>query len=427
MDTLNLKELSENDPIAEQPSDINITLKRHQLTLLAKARNLEQEKQINQDTVSIDLSYITTKIGVLCDQPGSGKSYVLLSLVQDDRPPIDTPNVLSYGQGLIIKSSVDYTPVINTNLLVIPHNLINQWTSYVQTFNPNLEVFFISRMAHIHKLKELNITSYRLLVVTCSYYNDLCKYIDGMSYMLRRVFYDEVDSMNIPACNQIKAAFYWFVTASYGNLIYPRGHHKYDSNERRYISIATGLHNSGFIKNIFYELTHKFKSSDSLIRLFIKNTSEYVQESLQLPPLIINKIQCVNKAIIDVLSGIVDNNIMGYLNVNDIKSAIQYINPKCTNEDNIINTLISKSQKQLENLNLRLEYTNLMNYETPEEKEEDIKKIKEKIEYENKKIEAIKLRIKESDICAICYDEIQNKTVTTCCSNSCCFKCLNIW
>lgn len=43
------------------------------------------------------------------------------------------------------------------------------------------------------------------------------------------------------------------------------------------------------------------------------------------------------------------------------------------------------------------------------------------------KIELITERVHNSNVCSICYEDIENKTITQCCQNSFCFKCIHIW
>lgn len=422
-----ISELTDNDPICEQPTGINITLKRHQLTLLAKAKELEQCKLENQNYVEIEQSFIKTKIGVICDQVGAGKSYVILSLVLDESPVINEPTILSCNRGLVVTSTIKPKTVINTSLLVIPHNLCNQWIKYITQFKPDLSYYLVTRNKHFEKIFETDITPFKLIVVTCTMYNRLASYIENKNYTMRRIFYDEVDNMNIPSCMELDSVFHWFVTASYGNLLWPRGHSTYDHENRRYIAIAQGLKNSGFIKGLFCDLKDCLDNSVRT-KLFLKNNSEYVQNSLQLPPIEIKKIQCRSMKVMGILNGLVDNHIMNCLNVHDIQGAMQYINQgNRQSEDSIISLLIDKFDKQVNNYKVRLEYTSLMEFDDQADKEAEIQRLNTKMKETQDRIQAIQDRVKGTNTCPICYDDIGTKTVLNCCSNAFCFKCINMW
>jgi S-DNA-T family DNA segregation ATPase FtsK/SpoIIIE len=66
-------------------------------------------------------------------------------------------------------------------------------------------------------------------------------------------------------------------------------------------------------------------------------------------------------------------------------------------------------------------------YDTEEEKLAEIANITKKIDDIKNKISLITSRIHDNDICSICYDDIENKTITKCCQNPFCFKCIHIW
>jgi SNF2 family DNA or RNA helicase len=61
------------------------------------------------------------------------------------------------------------------------------------------------------------------------------------------------------------------------------------------------------------------------------------------------------------------------------------------------------------------------------ERQSEIQKLEKQLETITNKISTISSRIKESDLCTICFDTTENKTVTSCCQNAFCFKCINLW
>jgi hypothetical protein len=273
-----------------------------------------------------------------------------------------------------------------------------------------------------------NLETYDIIVVTGTFYNRVAKYINDKNVKLQRVIVDEVDNINIPGCYTIDACFSWFITASYGNILYPRGYSKYEANMHRHIWCATGLRNSGYIKNIFMDLFMNI-SRDFIKVLIIKNSEGYVERSVSLPPIHRFMIKCKTPYAIRLLAGIVDKNIIDCLNANDVNGALQYISPthKGT-EDNIVTLLIDKYNKQLTNVNLNRTMIHQMIFETEAERQQEIEKINLKIKELENKIQTLTDRVKNNNVCTICFDEIDdNKTVTQCCQNPFCFKCINIW
>ena len=78
-----IRELNENSQKVKEDIGSNIILKDHQLTLLNKCIELESNKYMDviYDDVNLLYSNIQTIYGVLADKTGSGKSYVILSLI----------------------------------------------------------------------------------------------------------------------------------------------------------------------------------------------------------------------------------------------------------------------------------------------------------------------------------------------------------
>lgn len=414
-------ELTEADPVAEHPSNVNIRLKRHQLTMLQRCLMFENS------TIEIENGYIRTHIGIIGDPVGSGKSYVVLSLIAS--PPMEN-NELStrtYGDNKVVVMTRETDLPLKTNVLVIPHNICSQWLDYIQKFTSNFKYFTISRSKHFDLFKKEKVEELDLIVVTGPYYNRLAWYLNDKKLKMNRVIYDEVDSINITSCMVISSRFYWFVTASYANLLYPRGYSIYDDTTRRWIESATGLRNSGFVKDLFTDLSH-YDSKIIARKLVIKNSNEFVRRSLQLPEIESRIIRCRTPMELSILQGVVDKNIIDCLNANDVESAVQLISPSNkTSEDSIISLMIDRFTKQLKNIEIRIRYTYDMEFESEEDKRNELEKLEKSRKEVTDKMTCIQDRIRDSDTCPICFDDFTKKTIVQCCSNAYCFKCINIW
>lgn len=429
-----LDELNENSKYAEHP-DCKIQLKPHQLTLLQECINYENNVIKIKDKISLseicdEDDEIKTKIGIIGDKVGSGKSYVILSLLLSNNITHNTDIISrSFGYNNVNFSMKQKKITINTNLLVIPHNITNQWINYIEKFSDKISYCVINKQKLLQKYidEEENISDKNLIVITSTFYNKFASYIDEKNLKLQRVIYDEVDNLNIVTCRPIDSKFYWLVTASYGNILYPRGYSKWDNILRKDIRYATGITASGFIKSILLDISANVPKSLFKV-LVLKNNDNFIETSLNLPEMNRIIVKCKTPSTINILYGLVDHNIIRALNGNDVKTALEYIRPsqKCS-ENNIINILIEKYTRQLINLDLKLNMTNELIFETDEEKNKEIDKIEKKKNELNNKIDLIKERIKTNNTCGICFEEIDKKTITNCCQNSFCFKCINLW
>lgn len=435
---IDIDELTNEHPKFDAHINCNIILKDHQLTLLKRCIDYENEELhlkdfplVSHNGTKYANSRFKTRMGILGDRVGSGKSYVILALIKSNNiMNADNTIIKSYGLNNVVYYIPDSKRAISTNILLIPHNLCSQWEKYIKQFNPEMKYKIVNRQKVIDLMHEttFNIEDYELIVVTSTFYNKVAKYISDKDVKVQRMIVDEVDNLNTPGCINIDSCFTWFITASYGNLLYPRGYSKYEPTMQRHIYCATGLRNSGYIKNIFMDL-YMNMSKDFMKILIIKNSEAYVQSSICLPDIFKFIIKCKTPNTIRLLSGIVDKHVIEYLNANDVNGALQYINPNNKGtEDNIITLLIEKFNKQLINITLNINMVNQMMYENENDRVAEIERnTSKKREIENK-INALTERVKNNNVCAICIDDIEdNRTITKCCQNAFCFKCINTW
>jgi hypothetical protein len=131
-------ELVENSETIEQPDDINIKLKPHQLTLLYKCIDFENNRIKLRNYKSIrdkytnlqDNDYIKTHVGILGDKVGSGKSYVVLALIMKNKD-INYSQIETFGHNKVFLNISTQVENYKTNLLIVPHNLFYQWSTYI--------------------------------------------------------------------------------------------------------------------------------------------------------------------------------------------------------------------------------------------------------------------------------------------------------
>jgi len=433
---LDVYELDETSPHTPAPQGCQIALKPHQETLLHRCIEYENEKlKLNtfpriSRMVASDDQTVKLNMGILADRVGSGKSYVILALLKSNDITSRTTHVVkSFGMNGMIFEAMDNLHSLKTNVLVIPHNIPSQWEAYVRDFGCDIKYLLINKNKMIRAIEEetIKVEEYDLIIVTSTFYKHFAAYAREKNHKFQRLIFDEIDNVVITGCNRINAMFYWFVTASYGNLLYPKGFNSYDRAMHRYISFAEGMRTPGFVRTIFCELAD-ILPKELMKLLIVKNTEAYVQSSLQLPPIVNYTIRCMTPAPIRILNGIVDTNIINALNAGDVEGAINFVSPTNRNtESHIIDIMISRYNKELKNLNIRLRMTDELAYDNESERQETMATIQRRINEIKQKINQIEVRIKSNDVCCICYDNIDNKTVMDCCQNSFCFKCINLW
>ena len=434
---IDVDDLTEESPKWEQPTGTGIALKEHQLTLLHRCieyenRNIKLQEYPTLGALVNTNDHFSTNIGVIGDRVGSGKSYVVLALIKsNDICNQDKTVIRSSGINNIVFYLRNTKEVIKTSMIVVPFSLCSQWENYIKTFcGGGMSYKIINKSRTISDMVGKVLETIRnvdILVVTSTFYNKFADIVKKENIKFQRIFYDEADSININNCSQLEANFYWFVTASYGNFLYPKGFAKQERSLNRYIWCADGLKMTGFIKNIFTDLSYTVPRL-IIKTLIVKNSEAYVQRSIELPPMNTYTVKCRTPTMITLLNGIVDKNIINCLNAGDVGRALQYINPsqKLT-EENIVSAIVEKYTKQLSNIQVRKSILDQISYENPAERERELVNLETQERELERNINMIKERIKGGNMCYICYEDYDNKTIVTCCQNSFCFKCINIW
>ena len=433
---------STHDKYNLDESRYKIKLHPHQLTLLQACINFENEKiylknrQHIVDNYNVgDNDYIRTNMGVIGDKVGSGKSYVILALILENKC-ISNSQIESYGLNNIFINITSPLETYKTNLLVVPHNLFYQWKKYINniTDNPNFKHKLICRKKDLQEFildtKKLN--DYDLILVTDTNFKVISNLILVNNIKINRLIFDEIDSLNIPNNKKLNSNFYWFITASYTNLLFPRGYGFYDRKLNIYIRKASGLSNKGYVTDLFNNIFYNMKQEFSHL-LVLKNDDKYIDESFNIP--IPNQyiIECKDPVTAKLLNGIVDKNVLNCLNANNSKGAIELFNSRQKiTENNIINIVIEKFVEEIKNLDIQIQAYGQMVFNTNEElnnieRKNRIDRLENKKKDLNTKINDIKDRINKNNICSICYETIDNKTLVKCCSNTFCFKCINLW
>lgn len=433
--------LNENSPQAEQPKKIKIKMKHHQLASLYYANKLETDKYFNVDDRKIE-----TSIGVIADKVGSGKSLIVLSIIANQK--ILKKTLCSYrSDGYIntIKKNED-TESIDTNVIVVPHGLIKQWQKYIEQ-HTSLSFITVNNKKTFEPVKKnLNkLNDYDITLVSSTKYNDFASlFIRYLQYThlyetikVSRLFIDETDSIKIPSCKKLYASFYWFITSSYRRLLKPDGEIKYENSQGQLSNyynyslgyfkrvVVNGINSRGFIREVLCKFSIIAPNVSS--QLIIKNSDKFIESSFKIEQPNIIKIICKNPISLNILSGVISNNILSHINAGDVQGAIEKLNCTKVDESNLIKTATKELENNIANKKIEYEMKSKMIYSSESAKKKSLENIDNKIKELEHKKKSIIDRLNENKICPICYDEINNCSISNCCKSSFCFECLSVW
>ena len=349
---------------------------------------------------------------------------------------------------LCSKLKIEEEPTSNHNIVIVPHTIFKQWETSIKEhtnlkylpFNnkKSIQIFrdifndvnedgtFKSMKGHILLVSSTRISEFMNL--------NLKHWENGIH---SRYFFDEADILKVPHfVHSIRASFVWFVSSSYKSLILPNSRNVW-MNSNNEISqnydyyagftirkVIKGLKHTGYIKNIMLDL---LKHENSFIKtIVLRNNPNFVRESFNLPEFLYHTIKCKTPFYLNVLNNSMSQEIISHINAGDLKGAMDKLDCKKYSEKDLIKAVTNELDIKLKNLKIEFDMKSQMVYSSEKAKHESLEKLMNKITSIQEKITDIKNKL-DSQMCAICYDEVNNKTITPCCNTKYCFECISKW
>ena len=334
-----------------------------------------------------------TRIGMLCDKPGAGKSYTILALLMH-RPKIDNPSVFKdrsvcLGGMMLTEKTKSYPRILDTTIILAPRGTLRQWESYLEemTSCPHNEYRVFSSI-HDKDIADIFKNKYKIVVMGEASYKKLtADAVQAMDTLFQRFVVDEADSIRVPSCIVINAVFTWLVTATPQYLL-------------------NGLAPTIAIRRFFdSRLGH-----DILFQhVTVNSASSFVDESLNLPMYTEETVSVTRSALMSNIRSFVSDEVMGAINACDYASAVSRLGcPTVQNDDGIVAAVTAKIMSEIEGLQ-QLMITAPAASVAP---------ITIRIAEREKRIAMIKARVRESNCCPIGMDTIEVKACTPCCQNA---------
>lgn len=454
------RQLHADSPQAEQPAWIKTPLRPHQLTLLAAARNLETHA--NLETVSLVEPQLLTRFGTLADRVGAGKSLVALSLVRD--PPVaqasftcreggaarilglkhmspvtEFPSEWMDLSGTALRSAIgSHRIYTRTALIIVPHNIVSQWESYIQE-QTDLNAVIIKRTKDCDydapRFLQRVLTSDLVLVSGTM----LKKFIGAVSMygpMFRdviwsRLFIDEADT--IPCGlrqGDANARFTWFITGSWLNVLFPRGLYEYtikQLDESLRAALGNG-HIAGLSSSLnIVSATVSDSRDPRFTALILRNRDNWIDASLARPVVHHDTVMCRAPANLGILRDYVTPAALEALHAGDTAGALTAMGLKASSKESVTATLTASLRGELAQAEKMLAFKREMEYSSPAAKKEALVKAEAKVARAREQLTSLENRIAgaaNGDLCPICYDTPRTTTLTPCCRQAFCLSCI---
>lgn len=387
-----------------QPENITINLMEHQKTSIYAMKQMEKGNYIVANNInyygdSMDFQ-INTNIGILADEVGAGKSLMIITLLNFKEQIPDNNIFWESTQRISIKNLSDPKNKSNTNILIIPQNLINQWADFFK-YAPDLK---LGKYTNAAEEKDFVLDNYDVILLSCTKADSFFNKFKHLKF--NRIIIDEADSIKLPKNLSLLANFVWLVTATPECLRYS---------------------GKSYLSNIFKNIIPWV--FDYLI---VKNDKNYIKESLKLPVPKRMMIPCLTPIEINIIKDVIPKNILTMINAGNSEDAIKLLNCNVDTQDNILKVITANIQEaiRIKRVELKLENDLVSKTTNPKIIEEHLEKIK-RIEKCIGRLETRYNSIKEKvytlndKYCPICLDAINKPALVNCCQSVYCFECLS--
>jgi rubrerythrin len=328
---------------------------------------------------------------------------------------------------------------------------MEQWQEYVKQ-DTSLKCWFVKKHKDAEDSEEFKkVTEYDAVFVSATMWKTFENANPIHTILWSRIIMDEADTIAVTIGHErIQARFYWFISASWMNLIFSGGayfnmdgvqpptnipdpvvHFMKQFYESSYFNVS-GSRNT-FVKKLCgdnqinsYNTSLLNAVTFQATRVLIRNTEDFIRKSFDIP--LISHIYrlCQAPSNIRVLNEMISPEMMERLNAGDAVGALEMLGMSAKSVNDVATAVTESIRKELDNLVKTYEFKKTMDYHSTYAKQKALEHYEDKIARIQSRIEAIESRVKNTtdQTCPICFCELNPPSVTPCCRNLFCFGCI---
>jgi hypothetical protein len=383
----------DNYSLVSQPKRLKVSLYPHQLTSIFRMEELER----NQKIAVNNLEEIKTRIGILSDLTGYGKTLSVLGLIERDNMEVKDGEYLinknKQGNNLIFTKKVSLYNNISSNLIILNPSLLSQWEQELQ--KTDLKYTLVNSKKNIEDLIPSN---FEVVLCNQSMYSTLISRF--RKYCWKRLIIDEPQGLKIQDWNNFAFHFIWLVTATPYALL-----------------IQDKKNNNGMYQELFSENENLFSS------IIIRNPDAYVKSSFLMPENLHFHYYSYNP-INRILEGIVSPVLLELISAGNIREAIKFLGGNVQNPESLYLLVKNKKLEKLKEIDLQISVNINLNSES-----EKLKKLNVRRDIILEQIKNLENKLNEmlSENCIVCNERLENPLFLACCQNILCGKCILTW
>ncbi len=413
--------LTIDSPRIDNFDDLEIPLKNHQLAVIYRTLELESSysNQTDNNTLDINIpieslnieessdnketpiiqneSENNSNIIVLGDLPGAGKTNMVLGHIYYHKKKLLEQNPF------LDEDDEDRDPT----LIVVPQNILTQWTEAINRyFKKKLKVKKLVSYEEMMSLyKSISVLfRYDIILTTPLQYHMIVTSLKDQMVQVKRVIFDEIDTISSMIQSKVQADYVWFVSASFKN----------DRIGSYYSSIT----------------------DEELDRVIIKCDDDFIRDSFPLNEPEVYKYISTNKFVDETLASVVTDEELHGINALDFTKmkneyykyipygedgAVQLVVEENRNEIDFVKIRIEDIDNNIKTLKEQIDNDGLLNENINSSDDPKVKMYKEytsRIITENKNLyelikkrDIIRNKVSKNRICLICFQDIENKLV----------------
>lgn len=316
--------------------------------------------------------------------------------------------------------------LINTNVIVVPHNVITHWKTTLEK-HTKLKGKVINRTAdipdHIKKIDGIDVVIVSMprlkdfidMYLKSMYKDDTHYYInryivdEAHTYKGRHTYHWKDDYRRFTGTFKINSIYIWWMSSSFASLF------SYNSC----VNVLTPL-----------STMYSDKGTDVISKLTVKHSSDDINNSINLPAKyyykVLSELNEVWQSVVSNFKSILTTEALAAINANDYDEAINRLGIEEIAPEKLLDAMTQKLQDEIDNMKLLLEAKGKMKYKSDTYKKQALQKLESDISDKEQKLETIINALNKGNDCPICYDtpDEENKALLQCCYKKVCLECL---
>ena len=371
-------------PSIAQPTGVTVQLFPHQLKSIEDMERLEQQHEIALTTGL----FLETRVGLLSDMPGYGKTLSMLGLIDRSRHeemPAQFVHEKVSSHPYVCLHRVEMHRMMRSTLVLVNVSLISQWMAELD--RTTLRYTYVSKPSEV---EDRDFVEFDVVLVSNNVYNVFASVFRKTCW--KRFVIDEPASFKL-CMEPSHARFYWLITGTPNEL---------------YLRRRTGFLN---------DLLPDQDSIDQFAYLILRNDDRLVKASYEMPQTHNVHYRCTD-TIARLFDGLLPDHVIEKIEAYHITGVMADLMVDETQSCSLIEIFREKKRKRLEELRRESLSTS-----TDKRMQDRIQQLETHLSlFEERLAKYLCLHT-----CLACKQPVNHPTLMSCCQNIFCEACIQLW